>query len=124
MSTRITTYDKVKQFRRDHMFIPWEQKRLTIGNCLIADLIVTLVRFKPFLLAAYDTFFLETERGLAFVTGISEQGLRIEYFGGKRRKRIGYEWLHFTNNAIRGDSNVRRRLVRQPYRKFSTENAI
>jgi hypothetical protein len=108
-----TTHEKVKRFAHDHMLIPWQQKRLDIGPS-VSGVIATLKRFEPFLISAYDTFFVENERGLAFVTCISEQGLRVEYFGGTRRRRPSYEWLHFTDGAIRGDNNVKRRLAKQP----------
>jgi hypothetical protein len=109
----MNTLDKIKDiyFRAN---TNWGVLKLTFGVCNVQQIVTTLQRFAPYLLSAYDCFFVENECGVAVVTCVSEQGIRVVYFTGQ--KTGSYEWLHFTGGAIRGDADSLRTMVKQPER--------
>lgn len=90
----------------------WHAKKLMIGPCGVMKIAETLTAFGPYLLTAYNTFFVETQYGVGYVTCISDQGIRIEYFFGPKDR--SYEWLHVENNEFLGDAHTARYLTPQP----------
>lgn len=90
----------------------WHQRKLMFGPCCVDKIAKTLGEFAPYLIAAYNCLFLETQFGAAVVTCISDQGIRIEYFNGVKDR--DYEWLRFDGEKFLGDADTERRLVPQP----------
>lgn len=107
------TFDKVKNAYFSGL--DWHRRKLTFGTCTIAQIVATLQAFQPYLLQAYDCFFIENERGAALITCINETGIRAEYFDGPGVN--DYEWLHFyTGEQICGDADAPRTMIKQPDR--------
>lgn len=50
--------------------------------------------FGPFIQIMYDRWFVETKTGPAHVTGINDEGIRIEYFGMNGNMTGDYDWIH------------------------------
>jgi hypothetical protein len=76
--------------------------------CRVAGVFASLSRY---ILAAYDTLFVETERGVAVITCVSEEGIRVSYFQGKA-KGDG-EWIHANDHMGNMDA-TQRTFVEQP----------
>jgi hypothetical protein len=90
----------------------WHAKKLMLGPCGVNKIAETLTAFAPYLLTAYNTFFIQTQYGVGYVTCLSDMGIRIEYFFGPKDR--SYEWLRFENGECIGDAQTTRYLTPQP----------
>lgn len=70
----------------------WHKYHLTFSNMNLdnpEDMLVNFSKFSNYLINAYNLFFCKTARGPAFVTTVSEQGIRIQYING-----TSWDWIH------------------------------
>ena len=106
----MSTFDKVKEayISGQHN---WESYRTGITGRDVARIAAILTSLSRYLITAYDLFFVETERGVAYVTDISEEGIRVKYFKGSHEG--DYEWIHAIDHVGNADATTRT-FVEQP----------
>lgn len=107
----MTTFDKAKAAFMSNQF-NWPGCRMNMSGRDAVRIAAVLTSFSRYMFAAYDLFFVENERGAAYVTAISEEGIRVEYFEGSHKGE--YEWIHAINHVGNADATTRT-FVEQPH---------
>jgi len=104
------TFRKIKQAYTSHR-ADWPLYKLDFSGHEIGQMISVLVSFSRYIYPAYDNLFVETERGAARISCVSDTAIRVEYF--EVESTGDYEWIQAVDFV--GNSNATtRKIVEQP----------